>query len=114
MGELAFFFGMRHLGKPPIDLDSPSNRTRFPSRLTSAADPGIHSTSFVKLTYLGAARLPVSARCHKLTGAICLRLPRDRFIPLLKMFPSEEEKIAEAALNTFEQARSSHAGRFAL
>ena len=51
----------------------------------------------------------VSARCHKLTGAICLRLPRDRFIPLLKMFPDEEEKMAEAALETFEQARSRYA-----
>ncbi len=53
----------------------------------------------------------VSARCHKLTGAICLRLPRDRFIPILKMFPDEEEKIAEAALSAFEQTKSSHAGR---
>ncbi len=30
------------------------------------------------------------------------------------MFPEEEEKIAEAALTTFENARSSHAGRWVL
>ena len=53
----------------------------------------------------------VSARCHKLTGATCLRLPRDRFTPLLKMFPDEEEKIAEAALKTFDNVRTSHHGR---
>ena len=50
--------------------------------------------------------IAVSARCHKLTGAKCLRLPRDRFFPILKMFPDEEEKMAEAALSSFEQARS--------
>ena len=43
-----------------------------------------------------------------------MRLPRDRFIPLLKMFPEEEEKIAEAALSSFEQAKSSRAGRSVL
>jgi hypothetical protein len=32
-------------------------------------------------------------------------------MPLLKMFPEEEEKIAEAALASFEQARPSLAGR---
>ena len=32
-------------------------------------------------------------------------------MPLLKMFPEEEEKIAEAGLASFEQARPSLAGR---
>jgi hypothetical protein len=39
-------------------------------------------------------------------GAICLRLPREQFLPLLKMFPDDEETIAQAALNTFEVVKA--------
>ena len=52
-----------------------------------------------------------SARAHKSTGATCLRLPRDQFLSLLKMFPDDEEIIALSSLNSFEEARS-RAGRF--
>jgi hypothetical protein len=48
----------------------------------------------------------VSARAHKSTGAVCLRLPREQFLPLLKMFPDDEEMIAQAALNTFEAVKA--------
>ncbi len=54
-----------------------------------------------------------SARAHKTSGATCLRLPRDQFLMLLKMFPDDEETIAQSALNSFEDARS-RAGRCAI
>ena len=44
----------------------------------------------------------VGARANKRTGAVCLRLPREQFIMLLKMFPDDEERVAQAALTTFE------------
>ncbi len=88
MGELAFFFGMRHLGIL-------TNIYRFNCHNRGNL---IHIMDIV------------SARCHKLTGATCLRLPRDRFTPLLKMFPEEEETIAESALKSIENVRNSHSG----
>ena len=54
-----------------------------------------------------------SARANKSTGALCLRLPREQFLPLLKMFPDDEENIAQAALSSFEVAKS-QAGRYQL
>ena len=41
---------------------------------------------------------PVGARGAKLSGAVCLRLPRAEFLTLLEHFPDDEEKIAQAAM----------------
>ncbi len=44
----------------------------------------------------------MGARANKRTGTVCLRLPREQFIVLLKMFPEDEEHVAQAALSEFE------------
>ena len=53
----------------------------------------------------------MSARAHKASGAVCMRLAREQFLPLLKMFPDDEECIAQAALSSYEVVRS-QAGRW--
>ncbi len=68
----------------------------------------INCNTAVAQKYAGVA---ASARAHKSTGAVCMRLPREQFLPLLKMFPDDEENIAQAALSTFEVVKS-QAGRF--
>ena len=77
-GELSFFFGLRHLG-------SLKTKTGYSEKCRSEKK-----------------KFAVGARANKRTGALCLRLPRAQFITLLKMFPAEEEKIAHAALATFD------------
>ena len=44
----------------------------------------------------------VGARGHKLTGAVCLRLPRAEFLALLEHFPDDEEIIAQAAMMSLD------------
>jgi hypothetical protein len=44
----------------------------------------------------------VGARANKRTGTLCFRLPREQFIVLLKMFPEDEERVAQAALSGLE------------
>ncbi len=44
----------------------------------------------------------VWARANKRTGTLCFRLPREQFIVLLKMFPEDEERVAQAALSGLE------------
>ena len=53
VGELAFFFCMRHLGEPPIALHNSLNRSRFPNHLGSVADSCFQPISFVELTRMG-------------------------------------------------------------
>ena len=53
---------------------------------------------------------PVSARAHKLSGAGCLRLSCEQFFPLLKLFRNDEEKIAQAALKSFEVVQKTSDG----
>jgi len=65
-----------------------------------------------ELSFFFGLRHLVGARANKRTGAVCLRLPRSQFLMLLKFFPEDEEKIAQAALHTFDAqpARSQGAG----
>jgi hypothetical protein len=39
-------------------------------------------------------------------GATCFKLPRSQFLPLLKLFPDEEERLAEAALTSYDCSKS--------
>jgi ankyrin repeat protein/CRP-like cAMP-binding protein len=52
-----------------------------------------------------------SARAGKLAGAICLRLSRDEFMDMLKLYPEEEGRIAQSAMKSFEGARSQYGSR---
>ena len=90
-GELAFFFGMRHFGEP------------LPRCLSCnlASPPRARTTKFTCVLTCICVRA-VGARASKRTGAVCLRLPRAQFLPLLKLFPDDEELIARAALTSFD------------
>jgi hypothetical protein len=46
--------------------------------------------------------LAVCAKSGKQSGATCFALPRAQFLPLLKLFPAEEEILVEAALNSYD------------
>lgn len=50
--------------------------------------------------------LAVCAKAGKQSGAVCFKLPRAQFFPLLKLFPDEEESLAEAALASYDDAKS--------
>ena len=60
--------------------------------------------------FFGMRRLG-SARASKQTGAVCLRLTRDEFQGLLKLYPEDEERIAQSAMNFLEGARSTFGSR---
>jgi CRP-like cAMP-binding protein len=62
--------------------------------------------------FFGMRRLG-SARASKQTGAVCLRLTRDEFQGLLKLYPEDEERIAQSAMNFLEGARSNFGSRHA-
>ena len=70
-------------------------------------------TTGVLSFFFGMRRLG-SARAGKLAGAVCLRLSRDEFMDMLALYPEEEAKIAQAAMTTFEGARSQFGSRRAL
>lgn len=44
----------------------------------------------------------VGAKANRRTGAVCLKLPRAQLLLLLKLFPVDEEKIAQSALKSFD------------
>ena len=60
--------------------------------------------------FFGIRRLG-SARAGKLAGAVCLRLGRDEFVDMLKLYPEEEGRIAQAAMRSLEGARSQFGSR---
>jgi ankyrin repeat protein len=63
------------------------------------------------LSFFFGMRHLTSARAGKLGGAVCLRLARDEFMDMLKLYPEEEGKIAQSALVSFEGARSQYGSR---
>jgi hypothetical protein len=44
----------------------------------------------------------VGAKANRRTGTVCLKLPRVQLLLLLKLFPVDEEKIAQSALKSFD------------
>ena len=63
------------------------------------------------LSFFFGMRHLASARAGKLSGAVCLRLSREDFMDMLKLYPEEEGKIAQSALHSFEGARSQYGSR---
>jgi len=59
-----------------------------------------------ELSFFFGMRHLACARAGKLIGASCYRLPRSQFLPLLKLFPDEEERLAEAALTSYDCSKS--------
>ena len=52
-----------------------------------------------------------SAKASRTQGAVVLRMPRDRLSHLLKMFPEEEETLAQNAMEMFHKQRDAAATR---
>ena len=65
------------------------------------------------LSFFFGMRHLASARAGKLAGAVCLRLSREEFMDMLKLYPEEEGRIAQSALKSFEGARSQYGSRHA-
>jgi len=61
---------------------------------------------FGELSFFFGMRHLVSAKAGKQSGAICFKLPRAQFLPLLKLFPEEEEILAEASLSSYDDSMS--------
>lgn len=53
----------------------------------------------------------LSAKANKVNGATVLRLPRDRLSHLLKMYPKEEEEVAQNAMRLFNEVREANTGK---
>jgi len=69
------------------------------------------------LAFFFGTRHFVGARGSKLTGAVCMRLPREEFLALLEHFPDDEERIAQASMVSADiqsnHTRSRHSGSVA-
>jgi CRP-like cAMP-binding protein len=77
-------------------------------KVDATIKPG--GTTGVLSFFFGMRRLG-SARAGKLAGAVCLRLSREEFMDMLTLYPEEEAKVAQAAMKTFEGARSHFGSR---
>ena len=63
------------------------------------------------LSFFFGMRHMTSARAGKVAGAACLRLLRDEFMDMLKLYPEDEERISQSALTQFEGTRSQFGSR---
>jgi hypothetical protein len=55
-----------------------------------------------ELSFFFGMRHLACARAGNSIGTVCYRLPRYQFVPLMKLFPDEEERLAEAALASYD------------
>ena len=99
-GEISFFFGIRHLGYNA----EPYSDWSF--LLFVGSCPICCCLSMIYLLLCA-----VCARVAAQSSAVCYRLSRAEFFPLLKLFPDEEESLAEKALASYDITSKSISAR---